>query len=34
MPGLPKAKQIYNEAFVIVNEETNEPMAHVRYHMV
>ena len=33
MPGLPKAKQIYNEAFVIVNEETKEPMAHVRYQM-
>ncbi|MGB8345850.1 MAG: type VI secretion system Vgr family protein, partial [Ktedonobacteraceae bacterium] len=34
MPDLPKAKQIYNEAFVIVNEETKEPMAHVRYHLV
>lgn len=33
MPSLPKAKQIYNEAFVIVNEETKEPMAHVRYQL-
>lgn len=33
MPSLPKAKQIYNEAFVIVNEETNAPLAHVRYQL-
>ncbi|MFL6674478.1 MAG: type VI secretion system Vgr family protein [Massilia sp.] len=32
-PALPKAKQIYNEAFVIVNEETKQPMAHVRYQL-
>jgi type VI secretion system secreted protein VgrG len=30
---LSKAKDIYNEAFVIVNEETKEPMAHVRYRL-
>jgi type VI secretion system secreted protein VgrG len=33
MPALPKAKNIYNEAFVIVNEETKEPMAYVRYRL-
>jgi type VI secretion system VgrG family protein len=33
MPNLPKAKDIYNEAFVIVNHETQEPMAHVRYRL-
>lgn len=32
-PSLPKAKDIYNEAFVIVNEETRQPMAHVRYRL-
>jgi type VI secretion system secreted protein VgrG len=32
-PSLPKARQIYNEAFVIVNEETKAPMAHVRYQL-
>jgi type VI secretion system secreted protein VgrG len=32
-PALPKAKQIYNEAFVIVNEETKQPMAYVRYQL-
>jgi type VI secretion system secreted protein VgrG len=32
-PVLPKAKQIYNEAFVVLNEETKEPMAHVRYRL-
>jgi type VI secretion system secreted protein VgrG len=31
--ALPKAKDIYNEAFVIRNEETKEPMAHVRYRL-
>jgi type VI secretion system secreted protein VgrG len=29
--ALPKAKDIYNEAFVIRNEETKEPLPHVRY---
>jgi type VI secretion system VgrG family protein len=32
-PTLPKAKQIYNEAFVIVNEETKQPMAYVHYQL-
>jgi type VI secretion system secreted protein VgrG len=32
-PALPKAKQIYNEAFVVLNEETKEPLAHVRYRL-
>jgi type VI secretion system secreted protein VgrG len=32
-PALPKAKDIYNEAFVIRNEETKEPMAYVRYRI-
>jgi type VI secretion system VgrG family protein len=32
-PALPKARDIYNEAFVIRNEETKEPMAHVRYRI-
>jgi type VI secretion system secreted protein VgrG len=31
--ALPKAKEIYNEAFVIRNEETKEPMPHVRYRI-
>jgi type VI secretion system secreted protein VgrG len=31
--ALPKVKEIFNEAFVIVNEETKEPMAHVRYRL-
>lgn len=30
---LPKAKDIYNEAFVIMDEETKQPMAHVRYRL-
>ena len=30
-PDLPKAKEIYNEAFVVMNEETKQPMAHVQY---
>lgn len=33
MPSLPKGKQMFNEAFVILNEETKEPMAHVRYQL-
>lgn len=32
-PSLPKAKDIYNEAFVVMNEETKQPMAHVRYRL-
>lgn len=32
-PDLPKAKDIYNEAFVVMNEETKQPMAHVRYRL-
>lgn len=32
-PELPKAKDIYNEAFVILDEETKQPMAHVRYRL-
>jgi type VI secretion system secreted protein VgrG len=32
-PALPQAREIYNEAFVVRNEETNEPMAHVRYRL-
>ncbi|MGX4640931.1 type VI secretion system Vgr family protein [Massilia sp. SYSU DXS3249] len=32
-PALPKAKDIYNEAFVIMDEETKQPMAHVRYRL-
>lgn len=30
---LPKAKEIYNEAFVVLDEETKQPMAHVRYRL-
>jgi type VI secretion system secreted protein VgrG len=30
---LPEAKKIFNEAFVIVNEETKEPMPYVRYRL-
>jgi type VI secretion system secreted protein VgrG len=30
---VPKAKQIYNEAFVVLDEETKAPMAHVRYRV-
>jgi len=33
VPALPKAREIYNEAFVIRNEETKEPMAFVRYRL-
>jgi len=33
VPALPKAREIYNEAFVIRNEETKEPMAYVRYRL-
>jgi type VI secretion system secreted protein VgrG len=32
-PAVPKAKQIYNEAFVVLDEETKAPMAHVRYRI-
>jgi type VI secretion system secreted protein VgrG len=32
-PNLPKAKDIYNEAFVVMDEETKQPMAHVRYRL-
>jgi Rhs element Vgr protein len=32
-PDLPKAKDIYNEAFVVLNEETKQPMANVRYRL-
>jgi type VI secretion system secreted protein VgrG len=31
--ALPEARKIFNEAFVIVNEETKEPMAYVRYRL-
>ncbi|MGZ5000932.1 MAG: DUF2345 domain-containing protein, partial [Methylomonas sp.] len=31
--ALPRAREIYNEAFVIRNEETKEPMAYVRYRL-
>jgi type VI secretion system VgrG family protein len=33
LPALPKSRDIYNEAFVVRNEETKEPMAHVRYRI-
>jgi type VI secretion system secreted protein VgrG len=33
LPALPVAKEIYNEAFVVLDEETKEPMAHVRYQL-
>jgi len=33
LPVLPTAREIYNEAFVIRNEETKEPMAFVRYRL-
>jgi type VI secretion system secreted protein VgrG len=32
-PTIPKAKEIYNQAFVVKNEETGEPMAHVPYRV-
>ncbi|HWJ96141.1 MAG TPA: type VI secretion system Vgr family protein, partial [Telluria sp.] len=32
-PTLPRAKDIYNEAFVVLDEETKKPMAHVRYRL-
>jgi type VI secretion system secreted protein VgrG len=32
-PAMPAARDIYNEAFVVLNEETKEPMAHVRYRL-
>lgn len=32
-PNLPAAKDIYNEAFVVLDEETKQPMAHVRYRL-
>jgi type VI secretion system secreted protein VgrG len=31
--ALPKAREIYNEAFVVRNEETKAPMAYVRYRL-
>ncbi|MDB5950579.1 MAG: type secretion protein, partial [Massilia sp.] len=31
--ALPEVKKIFNEAFVIVNEETKEPMPYVRYRL-
>jgi type VI secretion system secreted protein VgrG len=33
LPALPTSREIYNEAFVVRNEETKEPMAHVRYRI-
>jgi type VI secretion system secreted protein VgrG len=30
-PPRPKAKEIYNEAFVVKDEKTGEPLPHVRY---
>lgn len=33
MPTMPTAREIYNEAFVVLNEETKQPMAHVRYRL-
>jgi type VI secretion system secreted protein VgrG len=33
MPALPKTTNIYNQAFVVVNEETKEPMPYVRYRL-
>nr|WP_314543770.1 type VI secretion system tip protein TssI/VgrG [uncultured Massilia sp.] len=30
---LPTARDIYNEAFVVLDEETKEPMRHVRYRL-
>lgn len=32
-PSLPKTKEIYNEAFVVLDEETKQPLAHVRYRL-
>lgn len=32
-PALPKAEGIYNEAFVVLNEKTGEPMPHVPYRL-
>ncbi|QNA90909.1 type VI secretion system tip protein VgrG [Massilia sp. Dwa41.01b] len=32
-PSLPKAKEIYNEAFVVLDEETKQPLAHVRHRL-
>jgi type VI secretion system secreted protein VgrG len=32
-PKLPVATDIYNEAFVVLDEKTKEPMAHVRYRL-
>lgn len=31
--AMPTARDIYNEAFVVMNEDTKEPMAHVRYRL-
>lgn len=33
LAALPKAKDIFNEAFVVVNEETNAPLPYVRYRL-
>jgi type VI secretion system VgrG family protein len=33
VPALPQAREIYNEAFVVMDEETKTPMAHVRYRL-
>jgi type VI secretion system secreted protein VgrG len=32
-PLMPTARDIYNEAFVVVDEETKQAMAHVRYRL-
>jgi type VI secretion system secreted protein VgrG len=32
-PVMPTARDIYNEAFVVVDEETKQAMAHVRYRL-
>lgn len=33
-PELPKAREIFNEAFVVVDEETRQPLPFVRYRLV
>jgi type VI secretion system secreted protein VgrG len=33
LPKLPAARDIYNEAFVVLDEETKKPMAYVRYQL-
>ncbi|WP_323142420.1 type VI secretion system Vgr family protein [Massilia phyllosphaerae] len=32
-PVMPAARDIYNEAFVVLDEDTKQPMAHVRYRL-